>query len=99
LTYHYLEDSDGPNPFSDKFAQKHPGKAPMLRRLTEEEQAQENVDTPEEIQWGRTMSAKRNNFLQQLVSSVDTDKRTGRSAAPLFISGAPRYPFSTHRPF
>lgn len=71
----------------------------MLRRLTEEEQAQENVDTPEEIQWGRTMSAKRNNFLQQLVSSVDTDKRTGRSAAPLFISGAPRYPFSTHRPF
>jgi Ino eighty subunit 1 len=89
LMHYYLESSDGPNPFSDKFAQKHPGKAPLLRRLTEEEQAQENVDTPEEIQWGRTMSAKRNSFLQQLVQSFDLDKRMGRNAAPLFISGEP----------
>ncbi|KAJ3545062.1 hypothetical protein NMY22_g2570 [Coprinellus aureogranulatus] len=85
LAYHYLEDSDGPNPFSDKYSQIHAGKAPMIRRLTEEEQAQENVDTPEELHWGRTMSAKRNNFLQQLVSSVDSEKRGGgRSASSLF---------------
>ncbi|EAU92908.2 hypothetical protein CC1G_03695 [Coprinopsis cinerea okayama7 len=85
--YHYLEDAEGPNPFADKFAQKNPGKAPQLRELGENEV--ENIDTQEEIQWGRAMSARRNTFLQQLVSSLEYEKRTGRSAAPLFISVTP----------
>lgn len=86
LLYHYLESSDGPNPFNDTYAQNHPGKAPVLRRLTESELRRENVDTPQEIEWGRMMSNQRNAFLQRLVSSIEYEKKA-KAAAPHFISG------------
>ncbi|KAF5337135.1 hypothetical protein D9611_003358 [Ephemerocybe angulata] len=90
LVYHYLEASDdGENPFADEFAKNNPGKAPSLRTLSAEEQGKENVDTPEEIQWGRIMSARRNTFLQQLVTSIEQEKKTGRNTQPLFISVTP----------
>ncbi|TFK30630.1 hypothetical protein FA15DRAFT_676909 [Coprinopsis marcescibilis] len=89
LIYHYLETADGHNPFSDKYAQRNPGKAPQLRRLGPNERP-ENVDTDDEIRWGRVMSGKRNAFLQQLVSSLEYERRTGRNAPPVFISVTPK---------
>lgn len=37
--------------------------------------AKENVDTPEEIEWGRSMSETRNVFLQKLVKTIDREKK------------------------
>ncbi|KIK04272.1 hypothetical protein K443DRAFT_130901 [Laccaria amethystina LaAM-08-1] len=88
LLYYYLESSDGPNPFNDTYAQNHPGKAPVLRRLTESELRRENVDIPQEIEWGRMMSNQRNAFLQRLVSSIEYEKKA-KAAAPHFISVTP----------
>jgi Ino eighty subunit 1 len=86
LVYHYLEIKE-PNPFADEHALKNPGKAPALRCMSQAEAQAENVDSEEEIKWGQGMSAKRNAFLRELVAQQDYEKRTGKSAAPLFISG------------
>lgn len=86
LVYHYLEPEE-PNPFADDHALKNPGKVPALRCMSPAEAQAENVDTEEEIKWGQGMSAKRNAFLRELVAQQDYEKRTGKSAAPLFISG------------
>lgn len=37
--------------------------------------AEENVDTAEEIEWGKAMSAQRNIFLQRLVNSLENEKK------------------------
>jgi Ino eighty subunit 1 len=84
MVYHYLEDPTVPNPFADQFANQHPGKAPLLRKISKTEKARENVDTREEIEWGKKMSAERNMFLQKLVSQTEMDKKP---RAPYFISG------------
>lgn len=73
--FHYLEGPDQPNPYDDDYSRQHPGKVPWLRRLSEEMMAQENVDTPEEIEWGKSMSEMRNIFLQKLVKSSDKEKK------------------------
>jgi len=83
--YHYLEDDVGPNPFDDAFSSQNRGKAPEMRILTHEQNEAENVDTQEELAWGRTMSNQRNLFLQKLVSSTDIDKRS-KSNAPQFVT-------------
>ena len=75
LVYHYLEGPDRPNPFDDDYSRQNPAKVPWLRRLTDAELAKENVDTPDEIEWGRTMSAQRNVFLQRLVHSLENEKK------------------------
>jgi hypothetical protein len=75
LMFHYLEGPDQPNPYDDDYSRQHPGKVPWLRRLSEEVMAQENVDTPEEIEWGKSMSEMRNIFLQKLVKSSDKEKK------------------------
>lgn len=78
LVYNYLEEpfsssQSGPssNPFSDDYSQGHPGKVPWLPRLTTEEmrKLRENVDPPDEIEWGSRMCAKRIDFLQRLTMS------------------------------
>lgn len=73
LLYHYLESNTGPNPFDDQYSARHPGKIPLLRKLTAAEHESENVDTQEEIEWGNNMSLQRNLFLQKLV--VEPDKK------------------------
>jgi Ino eighty subunit 1 len=77
LIFHYLEDADAENPFDDDYSRKHRHltKIPWIRRLTEAEQKLENVDTPEEVEWGNKMSAQRNVFLHKLVTAPDTDKK------------------------
>lgn len=86
LLYHYLEDCEGINPFEDLHARANPGKIPFLRQLTLAEHRRENVDLPEEIQWGNKMSNLRNIFLQKLVAANEGDKKT-RAIAPHFVTG------------
>ncbi|KAI6045005.1 hypothetical protein EDC04DRAFT_2598969 [Pisolithus marmoratus] len=69
LMFHYLEGPDQPNPYDDDYSRQNPGKVPRLRRLSDAEMAAENVDTVEEIEWGKAMSAQRNLFLKRLVTS------------------------------
>lgn len=73
--FYYLEHHEDDNPFHDKYSRGHSPKAPLLRSLTDGELAEENVDTPEEVEWGRKMSAQRNAFLQRLVASLEREKR------------------------
>ncbi|KAG5337005.1 hypothetical protein C0989_011214 [Termitomyces sp. Mn162] len=80
LAYFYLESDEGPSPFGDDFAHNHPGKAPLLRQMTEKQKRMENVDTNEEMIWGKKMSAQRNTFLQKLVNSLEDEKKTQPSS-------------------
>ncbi|KAJ3557438.1 hypothetical protein NP233_g11740 [Leucocoprinus birnbaumii] len=87
LIYHYLEDPEGPNPWDDDYSKANRPRVPKMRYLNEAEQNQENVDTPEEIEWGRKMTAQRNLFLQRLVASVESEKKSKNTAAPHFVPG------------
>lgn len=80
LMYHYLSPPDSPNPFDDEYSASHPGKVPLMRNLSREEQAQENVDPPDEKEWGKRMSAQRGKFLKELVDEQEADKRRKRNA-------------------
>ncbi|KAA1468638.1 hypothetical protein DENSPDRAFT_834019 [Dentipellis sp. KUC8613] len=75
MVFHYHESPDLPNPFSDDYARSHPGKVPWLLRLSPEEQRRENVDPPEEIEWGKKMAGQRSMFLQDLVSGNNPERR------------------------
>lgn len=86
MIYHYLESDEPPNPFDIPHAHQVPGKAPYIRPLTQAEMMKENVDTPEELEWGKRMSAQRNVFLQKLVTSMESEKKT-KPAAPHFVPG------------
>lgn len=88
LMYYYLEDANGPNPWDDDFSRTNRPKAPAMHYLTDVEQNQEDVDTPEELEWGRRMTAQRNLFLQRLVASVETERKPKNPALPHFVSGS-----------
>ncbi|EGO01145.1 hypothetical protein SERLA73DRAFT_179227 [Serpula lacrymans var. lacrymans S7.3] len=75
LIYHYLEGPELPNPYDDDYSRQNDGKVPWLHRLSETEFAKENVDTPDEIAWGKRMSSERNTFLQKLVNNTHTEKK------------------------
>ena len=75
LMYHYLQGPDKPNPFDDDYSRANPPKVPRMRSLTREEQAQENVDPPDEVEWGKKMSATRSKFLKELVDEMEMEKR------------------------
>ncbi|KAK7694486.1 hypothetical protein QCA50_001672 [Cerrena zonata] len=62
LCYHYLE---GPteNPFSDEYSLEHPNKVPKLHILSPEESLLENVDPPDEKEWGERMTRQRREFM------------------------------------
>ncbi|KAG6850806.1 hypothetical protein H0H93_008109 [Arthromyces matolae] len=87
LAYYYLESSGGYNPFGDEFTRKYPDKAPLLRQMTEQRRRSENVDTSEEMVWGKKMSAQRNAFLQKLVNSLDDEKKSRPPLPPPTIKG------------
>ncbi|KAJ6604380.1 hypothetical protein DFH09DRAFT_1442862 [Mycena vulgaris] len=82
------------NPFDDPFSRSHPGKAPLIRKLTKEEESKENVDSQEEKEWGAMMSSQRNTFLTRLVLASDAEKRP-RNAVPHFVTAPPE---SSRRP-
>jgi Ino eighty subunit 1 len=74
MIFHYHEGPNLANPFADDHASHHPGKVPWLYRLSREEQTQENIDPPEELEWGRKMAQARSRFLQELVAGGELDK-------------------------
>ncbi|KAG8797448.1 hypothetical protein FRB91_011163 [Serendipita sp. 411] len=77
LLYRYLEDSKGPNPFQDPAA-KSPKYAPPLPRFSMEEMEQENVDSPEEIEYGRKMLQYRIEFLNKTEAEYAQDAAKGK---------------------
>ncbi|KAJ7706463.1 hypothetical protein B0H17DRAFT_1037343 [Mycena rosella] len=90
LMYHYLENPDGQNPFDDPYSRTNRGKAPLIRKLTKEEESKENVDTVEEKEWGAMMSNQRNAFLSRLVLAVDGENiRKAKPAFPHFVTAPP----------
>jgi len=58
-----------------------------MRHVTEADQNRENVDTKEEIEWGRKMTTQRNLFLQRLVASVEAEKKPKNLVLSHFVSG------------
>ena len=82
LMYHYLQGPDKPNPFDDDYSRANPPKVPRMRSLTREEQAQENVDPPDEVEWGKRMSATRSKFLKELVDEMEMEKRRKKNPPP-----------------
>ncbi|OBZ79561.1 Ino eighty subunit 1 [Grifola frondosa] len=83
LMFHYLQGPDKPNPWDDDYSRANPGKVPRMRTLTREEQQQENVDPPDEVEWGKRMSATRSKFLKELVDEMEMEKRRKKNPAPL----------------
>ncbi|EKM60918.1 uncharacterized protein PHACADRAFT_247139 [Phanerochaete carnosa HHB-10118-sp] len=63
LCHHYYEGTT-PNPFDAPKSHKKPGIIPPLEFLSAEEAALENVDTPEEKEWGEKMTAQRKIFME-----------------------------------
>ncbi|KAF7306683.1 hypothetical protein MIND_00460000 [Mycena indigotica] len=92
LIYHYLEDSVGPNPFDDAYSAANKGKAPAIKRLTKEDQALENVDTPEEKEFGKKMTNIRNDFLTKLVMGTIDDHKKTKDILPQYTTTIPPPP-------
>jgi Ino eighty subunit 1 len=90
MIFHYHEGPNLANPFADDHARRNPGKVPWLLRLSREDQAQENIDPPEELEWGRKMAQARSRFLQDLVAGGELEK-TART-----LSGSSSYGPSLH---
>lgn len=63
LCHHYSEGTT-PNPFDDPKSHKKTGLIPPLELLSAEEAVLENVDTPEEKEWGEKMTAQRKIFME-----------------------------------
>ena len=113
LMYRYLEDSKGPNPFDPPPHNEKPqGKlAPKLRRTSKEEADAENVDTKEEIEFGKKMLAYRTEFLTkadtefaqeqiskaQLAGQVPSSSGAGAGPASGVVETPPRLPFKGPR--
>ncbi len=72
LCYHYHE-SPLPNPFDDEYSRRHPGQVPTLESLSPEEAKLENMDTPEEKEWGLRMKEQRRIFMENKDKSAQTD--------------------------
>ncbi|EPQ60896.1 hypothetical protein GLOTRDRAFT_135495 [Gloeophyllum trabeum ATCC 11539] len=82
LCYHHLEEHTIPNPFADDYAAQNPGKAPMLEVLPIDHESTENVDPPEEVEWGNRMRQQRRLFVQKQADVVleSADSAAGGSA-------------------
>ncbi|PVG04594.1 hypothetical protein CPB86DRAFT_771281 [Serendipita vermifera] len=77
LLYRYIEDSKGPNPFQDASA-KTPKFCPPLPRMSMEEMDKENVDTLEELEYGRRMLQYRIEFLNKTEAEYAQDAAKGK---------------------
>lgn len=72
--FHYLESSARPNPFADEHANKHPGRISRLVSLSPNERALENIDTEEELAYGRRMARYRSKFLQKQIADEEKER-------------------------
>lgn len=93
IMFHYLRGPDQSNPFDDDYSRQHPFKAPLMRNLTKEEFQQENVDPPEEIEWGKRMSAQRSAILKELVDEMELEKRRKKNPPVIMppVQPSPNY--------
>lgn len=80
LCYHYLE-APTPNPFADEQANKNPGKMPALIVLSVEQAAAENVDTPDEVEWGQKMYSQRKEFMEKAKEGELEEKERGEGSS------------------
>jgi Ino eighty subunit 1 len=74
LMFHYLESASAHNPFCDDYANQHPGKAPKLTTLTLRQRQLQDVDTAEELAYGRRMAQYRSKFLQKQIAEENREK-------------------------
>lgn len=74
IMFHYLEPPDAHNPFADEHALLHPQKIPKLISITSDQRAMENIDTVNELEYGRRMALYRGRFLQQQIASEEKAK-------------------------
>ncbi|TCD67014.1 hypothetical protein EIP91_000634 [Steccherinum ochraceum] len=89
LMFHYLSAPGTSNPFDDDFSKVNPGKVPRMLSLSRDEMLLENQDPPEEIEWGRKMSALRGEFLQELVNEMTQEEKRRKNPPPLPAPVAP----------
>ncbi|KAH8100594.1 hypothetical protein BXZ70DRAFT_162525 [Cristinia sonorae] len=82
LMFHYLSAPGTDNPFDDEYSKANPGKVPRMLNLSREEMMLENQDPPEEIEWGKRMSALRGEFLQELVNEMTQEERRRKNPPP-----------------
>lgn len=88
ILYHYLESDSGNNPFSDP---NRPGQPPILRILDDKEYEAlgENIDEPDELEWGAEMRARRIESLKELAIQKQSAANTpGQSLAYTTASAA-----------
>jgi hypothetical protein len=87
ILYHYLESDAGPNPFADP---SRPDRPPALHILSDEEYAalHENVDEPDELEWGDEMRARRIESLKELAVQKQSAGTSGHSMAYTTASAA-----------
>ncbi|THH32015.1 hypothetical protein EUX98_g2184 [Antrodiella citrinella] len=83
LMYHYLSAHGTPNPFDDEYSKANLGKVPRMLNLNRDEMLRENQDPPEEIEWGRKMSALRGVFLQELVNEMSQEEKRRKNPPPV----------------
>lgn len=77
LVWHYYEGPSSPmseNPFADDHSRANPGQVPRLDRDAVQE-GDENVDDPDEVQFGQDMQLDRLNHLDVLQREADEIKR------------------------
>lgn len=87
ILYHYLESDTGPNPFADP---DRPDRPPTLHFLTPEEYASlnENVDEPDELEWGAEMRARRIESLKELAIQKQSAANTPGASLPYNTASA-----------
>ncbi|KAL4243230.1 Ino eighty subunit 1 [Abortiporus biennis] len=83
IMFHYLSGPNQPNPFDDDYSRNNTGKVPRMINLTREDMLRENQDPPEEIEWGRRMSAQRSKFLKELVDEMEMEKKRKKNPPAL----------------
>jgi hypothetical protein len=81
--FRYLEGPHLENPFNDEFCDKNPNRAPWLPRVSPQEMALWNVDSPGEKEYAVKMKAKRIAFLKQMAREENTIKKVEE---PKYIS-------------
>ena len=80
--FHYLAPPGKVNPFDDDYSRANPGKVPFMVKLSKDEMGRENQDPPDEVEWGRKMSATRGKFLRELVDEMEMEKKRKRHPPP-----------------
>lgn len=81
LCYHYYE-APSQNPFDDEYSRGHHGIIPTLEPLSAEEALLENLDTPEEKEWGEKMTAQRRLFMETKDKMLPPGEHSNDSQEP-----------------